>query len=980
MEHLVYRLFAESDIDALVRMWRESRGGWPPGCFGASEVSAESVCSEEDSSGKLFTVVALSGERIVGCCRTSPYGGEPEASYVDVINVVPDMHGTGIGKALLLDAVARSVEHGMKRIDLHTWPANMKAVPLYKRTGFYWVPETKVYMQNYMPFLLGRQEFTSFLGEENWYGCLSRTIEVAPDAMMTDSGRDVFLYRFTRADGEVLEAEFDRQGRCLSGMRYPGWEARLSVDDGSRYHTGRPVAVTLEGNGMSLETAEVAAGESLLLSDRKGSTVTVTPCSVRLPFTKEEPAEKLTVSSDGLELGLGFMALEEVALHGSWLRFLPVGANSVSLGVERVGDKSSAAVTYSLDGGEPMHMVFNIMGAVYQTLELALPPLEPGVHSLSVQIGRHGYPETVVLVAGTHTGEPVAVDTRHKALVVSGDTVLAVDRKGGYAHICTRGPGSSPAAAGGFMILAGPPSWNSDLTRQRFSLELAGDTVRGETAWPSKPGFVYGFAVRLDPAGYAQGRAWVRNGSKASGKAAFIVMNGFSQALEPKEYLLPVAEGVLRVKPVFNQIPDWDEDLTREVNGLAEPWFGAAGGGLSIMSSFQGYTRFEYDMPSTEEVTVAPGGEISSPPFRMLLSGCGWEGLLAKAEGLGWQVGERRRQAEFLQHDLKPVMGSGAAVSLTHPLGGEREAEIRIGRRRLACGTVKRGHTIQGTLRGRGPAEVTLSVAKRDTVVPVHILSRPRGVEAKETGKGLLTLHNGRLKARLDPSAFGMVYSLKLDGGELLRSSHPEPSEYGWEKPWFGGIHPRYMVANARPFPLEKHKPSVEPVNEHIRGLTAVGWNMRWTIDHRDFGSVSLLWKVRMLPGVPVMVTVLECAALYGRHIPGEFEIRGFMSPGSTGKEVLTCESFPALRQGGEHAGAWVPLGKWGRQSGGGRFVEAYPEGRGTLFADDYGSMGSNFSLCGKHSEDTQLSLTWLFGAGEGDEALSKVFRAHAHR
>ena len=99
---------------------------------------------------------------MVGYCRTSPYGGEPDAAYVDLLNAVPDMHGHGIGKSLLLDAIGRCTERGLVRLDLHTWSANMKAVPLYKKTGFFWVPDTMVYMQNYIPFLLNRKEFREF--------------------------------------------------------------------------------------------------------------------------------------------------------------------------------------------------------------------------------------------------------------------------------------------------------------------------------------------------------------------------------------------------------------------------------------------------------------------------------------------------------------------------------------------------------------------------------------------------------------------------------------------------------------------------------------------------------------------------------------------------------------------------------------------------------------------------------------------------
>jgi len=159
MADIRYEIYTKLNADAVAKMWSESREGWPPGFLGASEFTAENIDMTENSSGKLFTVLAIDGERIVGYCRTTPYGGEPDAAYVALLNVVPDLHGKKIGKKLLLDAVKRTAEDGFYRVDLHTWAANMKAMPLYKKTGFFWVPDSKVYMQNYMPFLLGVASF-----------------------------------------------------------------------------------------------------------------------------------------------------------------------------------------------------------------------------------------------------------------------------------------------------------------------------------------------------------------------------------------------------------------------------------------------------------------------------------------------------------------------------------------------------------------------------------------------------------------------------------------------------------------------------------------------------------------------------------------------------------------------------------------------------------------------------------------------------
>ena len=67
---IVYRSYCDSDVDVVMQMWEESRPERPPGCIGASEITASSVVQEEKSSRKLFTLLAFMGERVVGFCRS----------------------------------------------------------------------------------------------------------------------------------------------------------------------------------------------------------------------------------------------------------------------------------------------------------------------------------------------------------------------------------------------------------------------------------------------------------------------------------------------------------------------------------------------------------------------------------------------------------------------------------------------------------------------------------------------------------------------------------------------------------------------------------------------------------------------------------------------------------------------------------------------------------------------------------------------
>ncbi|MCK4807678.1 MAG: GNAT family N-acetyltransferase, partial [Candidatus Aegiribacteria sp.] len=355
MEKIHFEIYKKLHAEGVARMWSESREGWPPGFLGASEHTAESVEMTENSSGKLFTVLAIDGDRVVGYCRTTPYGGEPDAAYVALLNVVTDLHGKKLGKKLLLDAVRRTADDGYYRIDLHTWPANLKAMPLYKKTGFFWVPDSMVYMQNYMPFLLGRAEFRDFLGNTDWYDCFIRELEVEPDEQRTETGREVFNYLFRIGD-DSFKAEFDRRGRILSFLETP----LLSVSvrrNREKIFYGKAVSVSIEGNSLpkelSIESHKyLTAPESLTVREAsEGFDVIPEPVEVPIPDRDRSPRVSIVLPGDDpLSIGIGIRAEEPVLILSSPVRRLSPGQEELALDIKKLVGSDSFRLEARLGG------------------------------------------------------------------------------------------------------------------------------------------------------------------------------------------------------------------------------------------------------------------------------------------------------------------------------------------------------------------------------------------------------------------------------------------------------------------------------------------------------------------------------------------------------------------------------------------------------------------------------------------------------
>ncbi|MFX1504878.1 MAG: GNAT family N-acetyltransferase [Promethearchaeota archaeon] len=156
-------------------------------------------------------------DRLVGLCSVHRRMEEPNVSYIGILGAHPEVLGKKYGKHLLLAAVDFSVKNGDIRQDLHTWPSNMKAVPLYKKIGLQWVPDTSVYMQNYIPVILQNSFCKPFFEKHpDWYLDQKRDITQAPDEQ-TLGLMKVFYYRFEKGE-DFLEVIIDRYSRSIAGI------------------------------------------------------------------------------------------------------------------------------------------------------------------------------------------------------------------------------------------------------------------------------------------------------------------------------------------------------------------------------------------------------------------------------------------------------------------------------------------------------------------------------------------------------------------------------------------------------------------------------------------------------------------------------------------------------------------------------------------------------------------------------------------
>lgn len=241
---------------SIAKMWNMSGESWGGD---ASIDTEESVIAANENSDHIKTWLALDGEEVVGLCGFSEYREDEGASYIPILNVRPDYHGKKVGKALVLKAVEKACQCQWPRLDLYTWPGNTKAVPLYKKCGFFWEDrDDSTHLMNFIPYVLRTEAAADFFEGADWYGDSVREIAVQPDGRK-ENGFEYFGYHWQH-QGKMLRMEFERRGRGLRLIETDDWLVSASVqaqnlafgrDYTINYHfvnkTGKPLQITIQG-------------------------------------------------------------------------------------------------------------------------------------------------------------------------------------------------------------------------------------------------------------------------------------------------------------------------------------------------------------------------------------------------------------------------------------------------------------------------------------------------------------------------------------------------------------------------------------------------------------------------------------------------------------------------------------------------------------------------------------------------------------
>jgi GNAT superfamily N-acetyltransferase len=846
MDEFFIREYRDEDLPALALHWKESVGGWPPGFMAQVGDCTEESIREWLMRKKYFAVwLGWLGDRIVSFISYARYFDDVDVTYVDLFNAHPSYHGKGYGRAVLVKAVERAVRDKVKRLDLHTWAANLKAMPLYKKCGFFWRPGTQVHMYNFLPTVLNNELVRDFLGDADWYPSLHQNLDQKEDSETYD-GCYYHKYRFERG-GRVMEVLVDPSTSGVASIETDDYAIKCEIP-GETHVAGfsQPVKWTFRWSGGRPARIKIACepgdrikygfNEDFELRGERIFDTVVTPNSDIVPEHVDWHGKPIAcrIELDGRRTIFkpGVRAVRPFKLMSApWpLRMTPGEERELVLNLDS-GMQSDAVFT-------PRLRFENV--APVGDIE---PPSEVEIQSQSsfgikvkvramesegfgkVSVGGHlkvGDAETEIHPLNAHigvapAGYPVEIpdDDPDSVIVSNGLVALKAAREGGNVQVWLIEPPTKVWDI--YCDEIGEPF--SDEFRAReydVSVERSGQSaeivLRAESSdWPG---------IRLERrlrigAGYGLSqRVRVFNDGKKPFSGRVRYRPGF---MEFAVCYVPV-DGMI----VKGSRENWHramKPLPNDPSRYSEPWMawerqgGSADDFFTTGLIFDGarHLGWIWSMKPFFEYAVdglQPGRDVTLPELRIIVKADNWRSV--QNEALNGRISSLPTRPRFFMHAESPLIADDpdrgfifrmmrststkGVVSVALPNGKSLEASseewsidkpIELKAPNLVPGEYGL-KAIDYKLQG-------MSIefeGKLPLIVPAPGNS-VRIEKGREDECEFYRVDNGVIEYNVAPTYCGSVYRLAEKSApekNLLRTAFPKPGMWIWWNPWYGGL------------------------------------------------------------------------------------------------------------------------------------------------------------------------------------------------
>jgi len=679
------RPYTPTDTAGLAVMWNESDDQWP-GTFTQGVPFTEERVREWMEKETALMRLVVEGEtdgRIVGFGSLWEDQGQEDTCCVDLLNVHPAHQKRSLARRMLTQMVDWATDNGYHRMTIGTWPGNLKSVPLYKKVGFFWIPDTSAYMENYVPHIRQLAIAQRFFERHDWYTTFRRELEQVEDDQRHPATGDmkVYIYRWEE-NGEFLEAVVDRQAQAITGLETEHFAAYAVVDEsepaqGIAYPVhwriankrAGPVNVSLLAGGETgieldyCASFTLAAGEERIVEATFTCAVDAPRLDPREPREEEKPAPKpkiettlvvgsgpSTVLRPGpwslgsgqalvVELGTGlrYHPAVEIGAEPEIPSLLPGRPQTIHLQLRnRVDGAVSGAVTIAPQEGLTtgwLRHEFEVEAGSYAGLPLTITCHQAGAIPLLVaatfangdcQVTTK--PQRIPLLVTPLGG--ISADINKDKLVIENDLFQLVCRaKGGRCLLRSK---ALQRREGRILEEIGPPFDPWDLFEKQYDLALEHGQGWARAILTAKSGHLPGLTLMREMTVTASPLLQVRYRVVNNGAMAHKFQVKPSLRLSDQDaaqIALPRKERLVIERA--SEFPSAHGDFPRKPEGMAEQWVALSRAGQVAGAIWdKDVVEHEFDWGCLHlyfaERALEPQGAVNVGPFYLYVGPGDW--------------------------------------------------------------------------------------------------------------------------------------------------------------------------------------------------------------------------------------------------------------------------------------------------------------------------------------------------------------------
>ncbi|GKU80581.1 GNAT family N-acetyltransferase [Paenibacillus sp. L3-i20] len=889
-------------------MWNSSRDSWGGG---NSISTAEQIRQDESSSDSLALYLAIDGEKVVGYCSLAEYREDTGALYVPLLNVRPDYHGKKVGRLLLDRALEQTIQLGWPRLDLYTWAGNTKAVPLYKKFGFFWEDRDDcTHLMNMIPTVLRTEAIADYFNDLDWYKDSTREIVIEPDGRK-DNDFDYFTYSWQK-ESTNLRVEFERLGRGMRLIETDDYLLSAEVEKlelvfGREYtihyriinKSGKPLAISLKGENsgnirFEYEHTLVVTGESSL-----SASFFVDEITEEQSVWRTHPRVCTNVLINGksalFQVGIVPKFPASLSMHVHGLTY-PGRTATVYLDIEN-NFAEEAEFSFELPARSFLKLKENshtlrLNGKQRISLPLSVELLEHGFYEADLPVrakltnGSFVSFTKKIGVAFTGLGIMLAGETEQNWQINHGHYTLALSKEDNEITISS-GTGMEPTFLS-YPKLGKP--FSSEFSKKRaekvvFIEEKSAVGINitfRSLAYPQ-----IGLIVKtlLFGDGTVEHRIEVTNTSSDKTAAELWISQGFFHSLHRP--ILPYQGRYVEVPASYGSDLDyWDGEL------LNENWLFSRDDDGSWGMCWPEEYRVDFQHWNVSIETnlgiIEPHSNKTYGPFYLSHGGfSNWKEFraFAQKEALPADI-SLTAHLEMSANEHNPFVAKEVIDVLVKEykrqyLDGELIASLNkvaaSDQSQLITEDEEQAESSFKLTAGEG----SYDIVNVDGHFATHDIQLSRAVfpigqgkvsmeYVEEHGEQVLVADNGLIQIKGAPQFYSAIYSLVSSGKEWLASSFPKRQPKSWWNPWTGGISNHVEGLSAYSMVKEGREASFAELVDN-RGNVWQGIKMSYSVNKQEkYRGLTCHQYFLLLPGVPVLCHTVEIVQSTGTYFDGK--------------------------------------------------------------------------------------------------------------